>query len=238
MPAAGPRVRAHRVRAVVGAIAAAVAIGSVVAPRPAPASALRTYVVERGDNLTHIARRFDVSLGELIAANRVRRSQPLAVGQKLRIPTANLGSLPSRLRTNPARLALRPQFVQWANRNAVPVDLLEATLWLESGWNQSRISSTGAVGIGQLMPATAAFIESELIGADLDPHRVEDNIRMSARYLRFLLRFTNGDSTRALQAYYQGIGSIRVNGLYPDTLSYAASVQALRARFRADPTGR
>ena len=39
-------------------------------------------------------------------------------------------------------------------------------------------------------------------------------------------------SCSALQAYYQGQGSIRANGLYPDTVQYARNVQALRKRFR------
>ena len=201
-------------------------------------AAPRTYVVASGDNLTAIARRFDVTLSELRDLNGVRHDGRIVVGQKLKVPASSLTMLPTRLRSNTIRLALRPHFVTWARRNSIPPDLLEATLWLESGWNQTRVSSTGAIGIGQLMPGTASFIAAELIGKNLDPHDQRDNIRMSARYLRFLLNMHGGDATKALQAYYQGVGSIRANGVYPSTRQYAAAVQALRVRFRSDPTGR
>jgi LysM repeat protein len=198
----------------------------------------RSYVVASGDNLTAIAGRFDVTVADLRGANDLRGDGRILVGQRLKVPASSPTRLPSRLRAQPARLALRPHVVTWAQRNAIPPDLLEATLWLESGWNQSRVSSTGAIGIGQLMPGTAAFIAGELIGKRLDPHDPHDNIRMSARYLRFLLNLHGGDSTKALQAYYQGIGSIRTRGVYPSTRQYAAAVQALRVRFRSDHTGR
>ena len=48
----------------------------------------------------------------------------------------------------------------------------------------------------------------------------------------------NFPTTNALQAYYQGIGSIRANGVYASTKQYSAAVQALRVRFRSDHTGR
>lgn len=204
----------------------------------ASAATLRTYKVAPGDNLTVVARRFDVTLAELRNVNDLRSDGRIVIGQRLKVPPSSAAKLPSRLRANSARLALRPHFVTWANRNVIPTDLLEATLWLESGWNQTRISSTGAIGIGQLMPRTAAFIASDLIGKNLDPHDAHDNIRMSARYLRFLLNMYRGDTTKALQAYYQGIGSIRANGVYPSTTQYSDAVQALRVRFRSDHTGR
>ena len=212
------------------ASASAVTTGAAHAPR--------RYEVSAGDNLTLIARRFDVTLADLRAANQLRGDGRIVIGQRLTVPAASRTKLPTGLRAQPSRLALRPHFVTWATRNKIPADLLEATLWLESGWNQSRVSSTGAIGIGQLMPGTSTFIAGELIGTRLDPKNPADNIRMSARYLRFLLAMHGGDSTKALQAYYQGVGSIRTNGIYPQTKQYAAAVQALRVRFRSDPTGR
>ena len=218
--------------------AAVFVIVFVSLPAASSASAATSYEVSSGDNLTVIARRFDVTLADLRAANHLRRDGRIVIGQRLSVPAGSPTKLPTGLRAQPSRLALRPHFVTWAKRNKIPADLLEATLWLESGWNQSRVSSTGAIGIGQLMPGTSAFIAGELIGTRLDPKNPADNIRMSARYIRFLLKMHGGDSTKALQAYYQGVGSIRTNGLYPETKQYAAAVQALRVRFRSDPTGR
>ena len=91
------------------------------------------------------------------------------------------------------------------------------------------MSSTGAVGIGQLMPDTVDHMEM-LIGVDLDPYAAEDNIRMSARYLRLLLgRY--GAPEGALAAYYQGAGSVEANGTFAETDRYVANVLALRSQF-------
>ncbi len=46
----------------------------------------KVHVVRRGENLTQIARRYNVSLGALIDANEVKKSRPLYVGRKLSIP--------------------------------------------------------------------------------------------------------------------------------------------------------
>ncbi|HRK06747.1 MAG TPA: LysM peptidoglycan-binding domain-containing protein [Pseudobdellovibrionaceae bacterium] len=49
-------------------------------------SAPKVHVVRRGENLTQIARRYNVSLGALVEANDVKKSRPLYVGRKLSIP--------------------------------------------------------------------------------------------------------------------------------------------------------
>lgn len=226
-------------------VVASVAVAGLADGSASSIERVRTHVVVSGDTLTGVARRYDVALTDIRAMNPklVSKSGGIRIGAKLRVPTVDrLTKLPLTLRVNRDRLRLRPLIRKWSAANDIPADLVEATLYLESGWNQNRVSSTGAVGVGQLMPGTAAFIKSGLIGARagglaLDERRPEDNIRMSARYLRFLLKFHKGDPTNALHAYYQGIGSIRSRGLYNDTRNYAAAIQSLRARFRADATG-
>ena len=195
------------------------------------------HKVKPGDTLSGIAVRYGTTVAELRKLNAIAKSDLIHVGANLRLPVVQVSdapgsSLPARLAANQKRLALRTHTAKWAKKNGIPVDLLEATLWLESGFNQSKVSSTGAIGVGQLMPETSAFIASHLIGRDLDPNNVEHNIRMSARYLWYLLKMYDGDSTKALHAYYQGQGSIRANGLYRDTIQYGRNVQALRKKFR------
>jgi soluble lytic murein transglycosylase-like protein len=102
---------------------------------------------------------------------------------------------------------------------------------MESGWQNDKVSSTKAVGIGQLMPATVDFVNQQLLRAKLDPKRADHNIRLSARYLAWLLAQTKGDVPQAVGAYYQGLASIRKIGPYADTRFYVASVVALRSRF-------
>jgi soluble lytic murein transglycosylase-like protein len=103
--------------------------------------------------------------------------------------------------------------------------------WLESGWQNDKVSSTKAVGIGQLMPATVAFVNGVLLRSNLDPRKPEHNIRMSARFLAYLLRQNNGDTALALSSYYQGLASVRRQGPLPETRRYVANVLALRRKF-------
>lgn len=198
----------------------------------APAAA-RAHTVAAGENLSRIAARYGTTIGALVAANDLADAHHLRVGQRLAIPGAELSGLPARLRQSPARLALIPHFQRWSAANGIDPALVMAITWHESGWQNHVVSSAGAVGIGQLLPSTARFISQQLIGVPLDPHVPADNIRMSARYVRFLLRHYGGDINMALAGYFQGAGSIARQGLLPVTREYIRVVRALHERFQA-----
>ena len=214
-----------------------------------------THRVGPGQTLSTLALFYGTTVDALTAANGLSDPNLIRVGRTLVIPgpssapaasaasgsapsgpAASAGTsgsstagLPARLRASPERLAYRPTFARWAAANGVPLDLLEAMTWMESGWQNGIVSPDGAVGIGQLMPDTVDFME-QLIGVHLDPHVAEDNIRMAARYLRWLLaRYGTADD--ALAAYYQGPASVESRGRYADTEAYVTTIEALRARF-------
>jgi LysM repeat protein len=200
-----------------------------------------TYTVKSGDTLGAIARRSGVTVGAIAAANKIADPNHIRIGQKLTIPdkaapagaVAGSGRLPARLLANPDRLALRPRFDYWAGRNSIPSDLLQAVAWVESGWQANRVSSAGAIGIGQLMPATVDFVRTVLIGVKgLDPYKAEDNIRMSARFLRYLLKENGGDVDRTLASYYQGLRSVRERGILAVSRTYIAAINSHRPMFR------
>lgn len=216
-----------------------VVAGSSLAVPGAPAGSTpgREHVVVAGDNLSAIAKRYGVSMRSLASANRLDPGRVLRLGARLVVPAAAVAEspsgLPSRLRQSPDRLALVPHFRRWAEANGLPIDLLMATTWLESGWQNHVVSHAGARGIGQLMPGTVDFIRAELIGEpSLDPGDPADNIRMSARYLRWLLDHAGGDARLALAGYYQGPRSVRTIGPKPGTVAYVDGVLALRGQFR------
>ncbi len=140
-------------------------------------------------------------------------------------------ALPQDLLNNPARARLLPHFKQAAQAYGVPLELLQSMAWQESGWQNQVVSNTGAVGVGQLMPATVDFVNEVLLTKPLDPNVPEQNVRMSAAFLRYLLDQTNGDHKLALASYYQGLGSVRRIGLYDDTQQYVQSVLAVQARW-------
>jgi LysM repeat protein len=208
--------------------------GGGAAPAAAPAVAATTpgaaaaYTVQPGDTLSGIAGRFGVSVAAVAAENGIADAGLVAAGRTLRIPEPP--SIAERIAADPARAALDPEFDRWAAAYGVPADLLQAMTWLESGWQAGLRSSAGAIGVGQLLPETVAFVEG-LIGEDLDPWDAADNVRLSARYLRWLLDQTGGDVATSVAAYYQGLASVRTVGPYAGTADYVELVLSLRARF-------
>lgn len=222
--------------------AAAVLVAGLLLAGPAvsPASAA-TEKVRRGDTLWALSARTGVPVRELATFNRLRDPDRVRAGSVLRIPpgrrprAAGLGRagarLPAALRDRPERLALRPRFQHWARTYGVPPDLLQALAWWESGWQNQVVSDQGAVGIGQLTPATVRFVNNVLLRASLDPTRPDDNIRLSARFLRYLLDQTGGRVDQAVASYYQGLASVRSRGVMEETRRYTAGVLALRSRF-------
>ena len=222
----------HRVRAGRRLVVPAAVTATVPAPVAAPA-APRSVEVGRGQTLSAVARSVGVTVEELARANGIRNVHRVRVGQRLVVPagTAAAANVPDVLRALPDRLVLLPLFDAAARDFAIPADLFKAMTWQESGWRNDRVSSTRALGIGQLMPATIDFVNGVLLKAKLDPNRPEDNIRMSARFLAYLLHQNAGDVPRALASYYQGLASVRSRGPLPETLRYVANVLALREKF-------
>jgi LysM repeat protein len=199
-------------------------------------SAASRYTVRPGDNLTTIAARYHTTISAIATANKISNRHLILIGSTLTIPAASASSsgggsgLPSRLLASPSRLELQPRFAHWAAVYGTPLSLLEGLTWLESGWQNDVVSSTGAMGIGQLMPDTVDLVNNVLLHTNLDPHVADDNIRMSARFLRYLLDQA-GSTSLAVAAYYQGFKSIARSGQYPSTVTYVANVLYLRDRF-------
>ena len=114
----------------------------------------------------------------------------------------------------------------------VPANLVRAVIWAESGFRQDAVSAKGAVGVMQLMPATATEL-------GVDPGDMTGNLRGGTRYLRQLLERYSGGSgqlVKALAAYNAGPGQVEKFGgvpPFPETEAYVAKV--LR-RFLASKT--
>lgn len=71
----------------------------------------------------------------------------------------------------------------------------------ESGFKQSAVSPKGAIGVMQLMPATAKEL-------GVDPEDLEQNVRGGVRYWAKQLKFFNGDTKLATAAYNAGAGNV------------------------------
>ena len=129
----------------------------------------------------------------------------------------------------PARAILE----QAANRQGVEPELVLALAWWESGWDQSLVSETGAVGLMQVQPETADSAGPQLLGRKVDVNNPIDNADMGTALLKQLLGDTNGDTSLALADYYQGQGSVASDGVQPDTQQYVDGILALEQRFKA-----
>jgi soluble lytic murein transglycosylase-like protein len=195
--------------------------------------AATTYRVRPGDSLSAIARRHRTTVDALVARNGIADPNRIRAGAVLTVDGTVSPHWPEKLQAAPDRVDLAPLFDAAARDHGVPADLLKALAWVESGWQNDKVSPAGARGIGQLMPATVDLVNTSLMpGAGLDPAVPEQNIRLAARFLRYLLDRGNGDEGRALAAYHQGWRSVAETGPKPTSVAYVRAVQALRARFR------
>lgn len=77
---------------------------------------------------------------------------------------------------------------------------------VESGFYVGAVSHKGAVGLTQVMPATARELDPSLAYADL--FHQETNLRLGFRYLRQMLEKYQGDIRLALLAYNRGPGTV------------------------------
>lgn len=183
----------------------------------------RRYLVRAGDSLTAIAVKHGTSLRSLASTNRLDPTKPLLIGTQLRIPraaSAPLAAPPS---------SVRATITATATQYGVDPSLARALAWMESGFQPHVVSSTGALGVMQVMPPTWDFVEMVLLGQTV-PRTTEGNIRVGVVFLRHLLREFGGDERLALAAYYQGAKAVREHGLYDETRTYVEAIRSLRGR--------
>ena len=91
-----------------------------------------------------------------------------------------------------------------------------AISWQESGWQQRRRSSAGAIGAMQIMPGTGRWM-SLYVGRKLNIYSLHDNVVAGVLLFKVLRGQTS--KKRAIGGYYQGLGSIQQRGMYPSTTS-------------------
>ncbi len=102
--------------------------------------------------------------------------------------------------------------------------LVQAMIQVESGYNNKARSLKGAMGLMQLMPATASLYSVD------DPYDPEDNVRGGTRYLRYLVDRFPGRLDLAVAAYNAGPGAVeRYGGVppYRETKDYVSRVLSL-----------
>jgi soluble lytic murein transglycosylase-like protein len=111
--------------------------------------------------------------------------------------------------------------LQAAHRHRVDPALVRAVIRAESGYDHRAVSRKGALGLMQLMPATAKDLGVE------DAFDPVHNINGGVKYLRQLIDQFDGNVRLALAAYNAGCGKVRqYRGVppYPSTRFYLEKV--------------
>lgn len=128
------------------------------------------------------------------SAMAVRPPEPLARSRSAAPVTPAPRSVP----LLPAPDAIESAIVRYSRQHAVDPALVRAVIGVESAFVSSARSSVGAIGLMQLMPATARAL-------GVDPRNAEQNIEGGVRYLAGLIRMFGGVEL-ALIAYNAGPG--------------------------------
>jgi soluble lytic murein transglycosylase len=112
----------------------------------------------------------------------------------------------------------------------VPAGIVKAVIHAESAFDSNAVSRAGAMGLMQLMPATAREL------GVLDPFRADQNVHGGARYLRHL-HDRYGSWTYTLAAYNAGPTAVdRYQGIppYAETQAYVRRVLTYYRRYHGD----
>lgn len=123
-----------------------------------------------------------------------------------------------------------------AAEHALPEALLHAVIRAESNYNPAAVSPKGAMGLMQLMPATAREL------GVVDAHDPAANIRGGAQYLKQLLGMFDNNTELAVAAYNAGPGAVQRSGggipPYAETRRYVPRVMDHfhRLQAAADPS--
>jgi LysM repeat protein len=202
------------------------------APPAGPPSS-GTLTIRSGESLTSIAAMQQITVQQLVAANpEIVDPNRIYVGQSLVVPGGSSTTVTTTMTTSVTTVSsgdVPTLLSQYAQQYGLDPVLVEALAWQESGWRQGVVSSAGAIGVMQILPDTATWLSTDVVGRPLDVSgSLSDNIEAGVAYLRFLIDNT-GSVQLGVAAYYQGPGSLQRDGMLAQTQQYVANIMAIRS---------
>lgn len=224
------------------------------AANPGSGNSCSWYRIHYGDTLSHIAFAYRTSVWTLARVNYIRNVNLIFAGQSLCVPygsgyhgrgssgsVGSSGGVGSGLLYNGYVRWYDYQALGWSSpgqvayllrsaaiRYGLPVSLVEAIAWQESGWNQHVISRDGGIGVMQIMPYTAMGLNA-MTGVRHDPYKLVDNIELGAIYLHSLWFGLHANITLVISAYNEGGWNVIHRGIF--NWRYVDDVRALMYRF-------
>ena len=173
------------------------------------------------------------SNGTTLLTNKKGRYNHLKVEKKTYYPDSNIHSysnwgsseasvLPSYSRN---KNAFDPIIKQAASQHGISEGLIKAVMHTESGFNVNARSPVGAQGLMQLMPATARRFN---VSNAYDP---QQNIMAGAKYLSWLMKRFNGNTSLVLASYNAGEGNVAKYGGIPPFKETQDYVRRVSSRY-------
>ena len=165
-------------------------------------------------------------------------ARDLARPRAVNVPTAQ-PKLLAFFEISPSYRQVKHHLREAAKAHGLDYELLQALIATESGFDTGAISPKGAVGLMQVMPATA-----ERFGVTRDRQTTVEkkltdprtNIKTGSRYLRYLIDMFPGRLELALAAYNAGEGAVQRAGNkvpnYRETQNYVKTVLQLYASLK------
>ena len=166
-------------------------------------------------------------------------SRPDPTPRPVAVPSRSAGKLIAFFEVSPGYKQVKHHLREASRALDIDYELLKALIATESGFDARAVSPKGAVGLMQVMPATA-----QRYGVSDHPKRPlaqqladpRTNIRAGTRYLRHLLDLFPGELELALAAYNAGEGAVLRAGRripdYPETQNYVRTVLQLYAMLK------
>lgn len=160
--------------------------------------------------------------------------QGVRVPRAVPVPSTSASKLHAFFQISPGFRQVKHHLREAASEHGIEIELLQALIATESGFDPAAVSPKGAVGLMQVMPATAQ--RYGVLGDAKMPvtRKLADprtNIRTGARYLRDLIRMFPGQLELALAAYNAGEGAVQRAGNripnYKETQNYVKTVMQL-----------
>ncbi len=200
------------------------------AVRPYTTDRPRFYTVRPGDTLSAIAVRMRTDTFTLIGQNGLGNGSLIYAGQRLVLHHYTTTQRRTLVPGVPAdRLHTGLMLTDVANLTGVDAALVKGLAWRETQWTMVR-GASGEIGMMQIMPFMARWVQRALVGYDLDPSVPVNNALEGTLLLDYYLDRTGRDTHRALALYHSGdTFASRRNGLY------ISKIEEFRAYFYHHP---
>lgn len=168
------------------------------------------------------AEQADEYLGDITASTTVPRLPPVKLAAITTVDNAVPQQSNIQLNSGAVTGQYGPLINAAAQQYGISSRLIDAVMWQESRYNHNAVSSAGAIGLMQLMPATARNL-------GVNPRDPWQNVFGGAAYLRKQLELFDNDVPLALAAYNAGPGAvIKYGGVppYAETRNYVRVIMS------------